>query len=187
VLPVSVPLNHLTYPFQYPGVPILALLQRFFRYPIRGYFILLRKDALLMATATKKYPVILNMAISREMQTDLSAMAAKKNMPVAELVRYLLATSLSEEAASNGQTVIRQAVRAEIRLELKRVENRLATLGAKACIAASTTENMMVTLFERSIQGDTSEKKRQAKEIHDNARKKAVSSLKQSEGDDEDA
>ena len=97
----------------------------------------------------------------------------------------MLSESLSEESASTGQVVIRQAVRAEIRLELKRVENRLATLGAKACIAAGTAENMMVTLFERSIAGDTSGKQRQAKEIHDTARKKAVSGLKQPGGEDD--
>ena len=39
-----------------------------------------------MATATKKHPVILNMAISKDLQADLSNMAAKKNVPVAELV-----------------------------------------------------------------------------------------------------
>jgi hypothetical protein len=150
-----------------------------------GISILLGKDAPLMATATKKHLVILNMAISKDLQADLSNMAAKKNVPVAELVRTLLSESLSEESASTGQVVIRQAVRAEIRLELKRVENRLATLGAKACIAAGTAENMMVSLFERSIAGDTSGKQRQAKEIHDDARKKAVSGLKQPGGEDD--
>ena len=104
---------------------------------------------------------------------------------VAELVRILLSGSLSDEAANNGQVAVRQAVRAEIRLELKSFANRLATLGAKASIAAGTTENMMVTLFERSIAGDTSEKQRQAKEIHDNARKKAVSGLKQLGGEED--
>ncbi len=134
---------------------------------------------------TKKYPVDLRAGISREMQTDLINMAAKKNVPVAELVRSLLSGSLSDEAANNGQVAVRQAVRAEIRLELKSFANRLATLGAKASIAAGTTENMMVTLFERSIAGDTSEKQRQAKEIHDNARKKAVSGLKQPGGEED--
>ena len=84
-----------------------------------------------------------------------------------------------------AQVAIRQAVRAEIRLELKSFANRLAMLGAKASIAAGTAENMMVTLFERSIAGDTSEKQRQAKAIHDEARKKAVSGLKQPVGDED--
>jgi hypothetical protein len=134
---------------------------------------------------TKKYPVHLNMAISKEMQVDLANMAVKKNVPVAELVRRLLSESLSEESASAGQVAIRQAVRAEIRSELKSFANRLATLGAKASIAAGTAEHMMVTLFERSIAGDTSEKQRQAKAIHDEARKKAVSGLKQPVGDED--
>jgi hypothetical protein len=125
------------------------------------------------------------MAISKDLQTDLSNMAAKKNVPVAELVRTLLSESLSEESASAGQVAIRQAVRAEIRSELKSFANRLATLGAKACIAAGTSEHMLTTLFERSIAGDTSEKQRQAKEIHDDARKKAVSGLKQPGGEDD--
>ena len=104
-------------------------------------------------------------------------------LTVAELVRSLLSGSLSDEAANNGQVAVRQAVRAEIRLASQSFANRLATLGAKASIAAGTTENMMVTLFERSIAGNTSEKQRQAKEIHDNARKKAVSGLKQPGGE----
>ena len=152
--------------------------------PSGGTSILIRKGGVGLAL-TKKYSVHLNIAISKGMQADLANMAAKKNVPVAELVRKLLSESLLEESASTGQVVIRQAVRAEIRLELKRVENRLAMLGAKASIAAGTTENMMVSLFERSIAGDVSEKKRQAKEIHDDARKKAVSGLKQPGGEDD--
>jgi hypothetical protein len=139
----------------------------------------------LIVPLTKKYPVHLKVAISKEMQIDLTNMAAKKNVPVAELVRILLSGSLSDEAANNGQVAVRQAVRAEIRLELKSFANRLAMLGAKASIAAGTAENMMVTLFERSIAGDTSEKQRQAKEIHDTARKKAVSGLKQLGGEED--
>jgi hypothetical protein len=157
----------------------------FFVYAIYGVFLFLFRKAVLIMPITKKYPVDLRVGISREMQTDLNNMAAKKNVPVAELIRSLLSGSLSDEAANNGQVAVRQAVRAEIRLELKSFANRLATLGAKASIAAGTTENMMVTLFERSIAGDTSEKQRQAKEIHDNARKKAVSGLKQLGGEED--
>jgi predicted DNA-binding ribbon-helix-helix protein len=141
----------------------------------------------LIISTTEKYPAELRVSISKEMQTDLNNMATKRNVPVAELVRTLLSESLSEESASNGQTAIRQAVRAEMKLLLKPIENRLAKLGARASIAAGTTENMVVTLFERSIPGDTSEKQRQAKEIHNDARKKAVSGLKQSGGEEEDA
>jgi hypothetical protein len=43
---------------------------------------------------------------------------------------------------------------------------------------------MLTTLFERSISGEVSEKQQQAKSIHEDARRKAVTSLKQPAGDE---
>jgi hypothetical protein len=75
-----------TLPISVPRRLYFDFIATFFQVPIRGISILLGKDAPLMATATKKHPVILNMAISKDLQADLSNMAAKKNVSVAELV-----------------------------------------------------------------------------------------------------
>jgi len=131
---------------------------------------------------TKKYPVELRVSISKEMQLDLTNIAAKRNAPVAELVRKLLSESLSEESASTGQVAVRQAVRAEVRLELKRVADRLGSLGAKSVIAAGTAEQLMVDILEKAASsgGTSEERKRKARMLHEDARKKAVMQLKRS-------
>jgi hypothetical protein len=131
--------------------------------------------------AAKKYPVHLDMGISKEMQADLNIVAAKRNVPVAELVRNLLAASLTDDAANAALVAVRQAVRTEIRQELKRVENRLASLGSKANIAAGTAEFLLQDVLENARSSGTSpeERKRVASMLHDEARKKAINLLKQ--------
>jgi hypothetical protein len=140
-----------------------------------------------MPSKSKRHPVYLRVVISKEMRSDLTSMAAKKNVPVAELVRNLLAASLTDDAASRGQVAVRQAVRAEVRLELKRVADRLGSLGAKAVIAAATVEQLMVDLMERAASsGSTSEeRKRMTGILHEDARKKAVMKLKKSIAEDD--
>jgi hypothetical protein len=132
--------------------------------------------------AAKKYPVHLDVGISKEMQVDLTNMAGKRNVPVAELVRNLLTVSLIDDAANAGQVAVRQAVRTEIRQELKRVENRLASLCSKANIAAGTAEFLLQDVLENARSSGTSpeERKRSAGILHDEARKKAIKLLKQS-------
>jgi hypothetical protein len=140
-----------------------------------------------MPSNSERHPVYLRVVISKEMRSDLKNMAAKKNVPIAELVRNLLAVSLTDDAASRGQVVVRQAVRAEVKVGLKRVADRLGSLGAKAVIAAATAEQLMVDILERAVSsGSTSEERKcMAGILHEDARKKAVMQLKKSVADDD--
>ncbi len=135
-----------------------------------------------MPTSTEKYPAHLRVVISKAMQSDLTSMAKAKNVPVAELVRNLLAASLADESASKGQITVRQAVRAEIRPELKRIADRLGSLGAKAVIAAGTAEHLVSFVLEKAASsgGTPEDRKLMARMLHEEARKKAVMQLKKS-------
>jgi hypothetical protein len=128
----------------------------------------------------------LHIRVDKETLDKLNILAGSKKETLASTVRRILITGLNTEIAEQSLETLVSVVRKTIRAELKSTENRLATLGAKACISAGTSEHMLATLFVRSISGDISEKQRQAKAIHDEARKKALSGLKQP-GDDESA
>ena len=135
-----------------------------------------------MPTNTEKYPVHLRVVISKAMQSDLTCMAKTKNIPVAELVRNLLAASLADESASKGQITVRKAVRAEIRPEFKKIADRLGSLGTKTVIAAGTAEHLMSFILERAVSsgGTPEDRKLMARMMHEEARKKAVMQLKKS-------
>jgi hypothetical protein len=94
------------------------------------------------------------------------------------IIRKILDAGLNAEIAEQALETITAAIRKVIRSELKSTENRLTSLCAKATVAAGTSEHMLTTLFVRSISGEISEKQRQAKEIHDDARRKSISSMK---------
>ena len=96
-----------------------------------------------------------------------------------------MSDGLDTEIAEQSLGTINSIVRKVIRAELKATENRLAKLAAKTVIEAATCEHMLNTLFVRVIQGDASEKQRQAKEIRDDARRRSLANLKQQIDDDE--
>ena len=141
-----------------------------------------------MPTRTEKYPVHLRVVISKTMQSDLASMAKAKSVPVAELVRNLLAAYLADEFASKGQMTVRRAVRVEIRPEFKRIADRLGSLGAKTVIAAGTAEQLMVDILEKAVSsgGTPESRKLMARMMHEEARKKAVIQLKKSVPEEDD-
>jgi 2-iminoacetate synthase ThiH len=134
----------------------------------------------------KKIKLInLHIRVDKETLDKLTLLAGSRKEPLASNVRRILIAGLNTEIAEQGLEIVTASVRKVIRSELKSTENRLAALGAKASISAGISEHMLTTLFERSIAGDVPEKRRQAKAIHDEARKKAVSGLKQQGGDED--
>jgi hypothetical protein len=126
----------------------------------------------------------LHIKLGKATMDKLITLAGIRRETASSVIRQILAAGLDNEIAERSSEALVFVVRKTIRAELKSTENRLAALGAKACIAAGTSEHMLATLFERSISGEASEKQRQAKAIHDEARKSAVSGLKQSGGDE---
>jgi hypothetical protein len=126
----------------------------------------------------------LHIKLGKATMDKLITLAGIRRETASAVIRQILAAGLDNEIAERSSEALVSVVRKTIRAELKSTENRLAALGAKACIAAGTSERMLATLFERSISGEASEKQRQAKAIHDEARKSAVSGLKQSGGDE---
>ncbi|MGD0622885.1 MAG: hypothetical protein ABSA82_10565 [Thermacetogeniaceae bacterium] len=128
--------------------------------------------------------VDLHIRVDKDILDKIITLAGTRRETAAAVIRRTLAAGLNAEIAESSLETITSAIRKAIRAELKSTENRLAALGAKASIAAGTSEHMLTTLFERSISGDISEKRRQAKAIHDEARKNAVSGLKQPGGDE---
>jgi hypothetical protein len=134
----------------------------------------------------KKIKLInLHIRVDKETLDKLTILAGSRKEPLASTVRRILIAGLNTEMAEQSLGIVTASIRKVIRAELKSTENRLASLGAKATIAAGTSEHMLTTLFERSLSGDTSEKQRQAKAIHAEARKRAVSGLKQLGGDED--
>jgi predicted DNA-binding ribbon-helix-helix protein len=127
---------------------------------------------------------VVNVRLSKVLYDQIKSLAATREESIAESIRRLLEQGASTEIVAQGLDTITAVIRKTIRAELKSTENRLAALGAKASIAAGTSEHMLTTLFERSISGEASEKRRQAKAIHDEARRSAVSGLKQPGGDE---
>jgi len=140
---------------------------------------------LLNSDATPEKMIDLHIKLGKATMDKVTALASIRRETASSVIRKILAAGLNAEIAEQSLETVTSAVRKVIRAELKSTENRLAALGAKASIAAGTSEHMLTTLFERSIAGDTSGKQRQAKEIHDDARKKAVSGLKQPGGEDD--
>jgi hypothetical protein len=126
----------------------------------------------------------LHIKLGKTTMDKVITLAGIRRETASSVIRQILATGLNTEIAEQSLETVTAAVRKVIRAELKSTENRLAALGAKASISAGTSEHMLTTLFERSISGDISEKRRQAKAIHDEARKSAVSGLKQPGGDE---
>ncbi|MGD0855705.1 MAG: hypothetical protein ABSA18_07845 [Dehalococcoidia bacterium] len=126
---------------------------------------------------------VVNVRLPKVLYDQIKSLAASREESIAESIRRLLEQGASTEIIAQELDTITTAIRKTIRAELKSTENRLAALGAKATIAAGTSEYMLTTLFERSISGDASEKQRQAKAIHEDARRKAVIGLRQPGGD----
>ncbi len=126
---------------------------------------------------------VVNVRLSKVLYDQIKTLATTREETMADLIRRLLEQGTSTEIVAQEMDTITAVIRKTLRAELKSTENRLATLGAKATIAAGTSEYMLTTLFERSISGDASEKQRQAKSIHEDARKKAVIGLRQPAGD----
>jgi hypothetical protein len=141
---------------------------------------------LLKSDAKPEKMIDLHIKLGKATMDKLITLAGIRRETASSVIRQILAAGLDNEIAERSSDALVSVVRKTIRAELKSTENRLAALGAKASIAAGTSEHMLTTLFERSISGDASEKQRQAKAIHDEARKSAVSGLKQP-GDDENA
>ncbi len=123
----------------------------------------------------------LHLKLDKATMDKVNTLAGIQKETASSIIRRILDAGLDAEIAEQSLGTVISAIRKVIRSELKSTENRLAALGAKARISAGTSEHMLTTLFERSISGDVSEKQRQAKAIHFEARKKAVSGLKQAE------
>ena len=124
----------------------------------------------------------LHIKLDKAIVDKINTLAGIRNATAASIIRQILSTGLDTEIAEQSLEAITSVIRKVIRSELKGTENRLASLGAKTSIAAGTSEHMLTVLFERSISGEVSEKQRQAKTIHEDARRKAVISLKQPAG-----
>jgi len=120
----------------------------------------------------------LHLKLAKATVDKVNTLAGIQKETASAIIRRILDAGLDAEIAEQSLGTITSVIRKVIRSELKSTENRLASLGAKATIAAGTSEHMLTTLFVRSISGEISEKQRQAKEIHDDARRKAVLSLK---------
>lgn len=125
----------------------------------------------------------LHIKLGKTTMDKVITLARIRGETASSVVRRILAVGLDAEIAEQSLGTVASVVRKAIRAELKSTENRLANLVAKASISAGTSEHMLVTLFERSIQGNASEKQKDAKSIHNEARKKAVIGLRQPGGD----
>ncbi|MGD0152986.1 MAG: hypothetical protein ABSC17_04370 [Thermacetogeniaceae bacterium] len=126
---------------------------------------------------------VVNVRLSKVLYDQIKSLVATREEAIVEVIRRLLEQGANTEIVAQGLDTITTAIRKTIRAELKSTENRLAALGAKAGIAASTAEQMVADMVEHanSTPGMTpEEKKRQARFLHEEARKKAIALLKKS-------
>jgi len=83
--------------------------------------------------------------------------AKKRGEPVSAVARRILTDSLQATTISDAQDLLLSHVRKAIRLELRSIENRLASLTAKAAISSASAENLvsrvLVLLKEPNISG----------------------------------
>lgn len=117
---------------------------------------------------TGRFTRYLHFGIDDELHATLRAEAARRGLPVANLVRDLLTYAMAEEAAVEGRDAIDRAVRRA----LKPAEERLARLIARAAMAAATA-----MYLNTQVIADTG--KHDAVELYQQARKKAAIYLKE--------
>jgi len=124
---------------------------------------------------------VVNVRLSNALYDQIKTLATAREETMADLIRRLLEQGTSTEIVVQGLDTVTTVIRKTLRAELKSTENRLANLGAKSVIAAVTAEQMVADMVERAVStpGATlEEKKRQARILHEGARKKAVIQLK---------
>lgn len=114
-----------------------------------------------------RYTTLLQVRISERTYRLLQAEAERRAMPVADLVRELLAQSLDEAAAAQG----REALVSALRQAIKPAENRLAAMLHKAATAAATA--MYLHTLALALAGEDAE------DLYQKARKKAAEYLRQ--------
>jgi hypothetical protein len=151
---------------------------------------------LLKSDAKPEKMIDLHIKLGKATMDKVITLAGIRRETASSVIRQILAAGLDNEIAEQSSETLVSVVRKTIRAELKSTENRLADLGAKAGIAAGTAEQMVADMVKRAVStpGMTpEEKKRQARFLHEEARKKAVAQFKKSidewmvEGGDESA
>lgn len=73
----------------------------------------------------------------------LTNMANRRNESISRVTRRVITQSLQTEVATDAQDALVSIVRKAIALELRKTENRLASLSSKAAITSASTENLV--------------------------------------------
>jgi len=123
---------------------------------------------------TGRFPKYLHFGLSADLHAALKAEATRRGLSVANLVRDLLTQALAEQAAIEGRDALQKAIQQAIRPDV----NRLATMLQKAVVAAATSMYLNTqVLADLGV--------RDAVEMYQQARKKAVAYLREREAEDE--
>ncbi|NLK51457.1 MAG: hypothetical protein GX295_03275 [Syntrophomonadaceae bacterium] len=85
----------------------------------------------------------LTIHIDSETYQLLVTLASKRDESISKVVRRILSQDLESQVAIDAQDVLLTAVRKAVALELRQVEDRLASLSAKAAITSASTENLV--------------------------------------------
>ncbi len=90
-----------------------------------------------MPVDRKRFPSILYVPITDEMEKQLKSAADNRGIPKAVLVRELLRDGLKVEGAIWAQDLLRKLIADSVKEQLKPVEERLAKINAKSSYASA--------------------------------------------------
>ncbi|HBQ26670.1 MAG TPA: hypothetical protein DD791_09795 [Syntrophomonas sp.] len=90
----------------------------------------------------------LSIRVDQKTYNLLQTQAARRGESMSRVARRILQNNLQSEAAVDSQEVLLSVVRTAIAKELRRSENRLASISSKAAISAAATENLMVYMLK---------------------------------------
>ncbi len=79
---------------------------------------------------------------------QLKVHAVNRGESMAEVTRRLLVNALQTDSLTTSQDTLLALIRIAIAKELRRSENRLASISSKAAISAAATENLMVYMLK---------------------------------------
>jgi len=117
----------------------------------------------------------LNFAVPDELHKSLKAVADKKGISMAELIRRILIEAVQEQGAEDGIDFISERIRKIVRNEIRKETDRIAGLTFKVGKASATS--MFLNYLGLKDHG-----LRDAREVYQSAQQKALTFM----GDDED-
>lgn len=120
----------------------------------------------------KKEPKKFSCNLENDVYYEIKKIADQRNESMGKVVNRVLKQYCGLENTVNAQDIFTAHLQRVIRSELKKTENRLASLAAKSAITAATSENLTLYLLKKMQEPNL-------QMVKDAARKRGVAYVKQ--------